>query len=253
MDDRLKKLEELYADKSRHSQYQVLATSLENRIRYEKPPKPKYEKERWKYISDNVDMSGKTVLDIGANTGFFTFECCKDFRPRRVDCYEGNVKLARFMELATEVLELQDVVKVHPEYFLFDGIGKFWDVVFFLNVIHHIGFDFEKDVQIDKVKDKIIEHINTMARYSKLMVFSMGYNWYGDIARCLFEHGTKREMEDYVIQGTRNYWEIDKIGIAVKEGNTFKYSDINEANNVRVDAYGEFLNRPLFIMKSKLL
>ena len=40
--------------------------------------------------------------------------------------------------------------------------------------------------------------------------------------------------------------------MAQKKDAEIEYEDINEENNVRKDSLGEFLNRPLFIMKSKV-
>lgn len=250
---KIERLEQLYKNKSRHSQYQILASNVEPLFSYEKPKKSKYEKERWDYIISNVNVEGMRILDIGGNTGFFTFESCNNRRPKAVDFYEGNKEHAEFVELASSILELDGVIKVYPEYFLFDKQNEVWDIVYFLNVIHHIGFDFEKDVTVDTVKNRMLEHINEMAKYSKRMVFQMGFNWYGNIDKCLFEHGTKKDVEDYIISGTKNYWRVEKIGIAEKVGNNFVYKDMNEENNMRVDSYGEFLNRPLFIMKSCII
>lgn len=249
----IEKLEQLYKKKSRHSQYQILASNVEPLLVYEKPPKSKFEKERWDYIISHINVDGMKVLDIGGNTGFFTFESCNNRKPKSVDYYEGNREHAEFVDLASRILGLDDIIKVHPEYFLFGEQNEVWDVVYFLNVIHHIGFDFEQDVTIDTVKTKMLEHINEMAKYSKTMVFQMGFNWYGNIDKCLFEYGTKKEVEDYIISGTKDNWIVEKIGIVEKVGGSFMYKDMNERNNVRIDSYGEFLNRPLFIMKSRIV
>lgn len=252
MNSKIEKLEKLYANKSRHSQYQILASNIEHLVNYKKPEKSKYEKERLEYILSNVELKGKKILDIGGNTGYFTFESSKK-NPKSVDYYEGNTEHAEFVKLASEIIGLSDIIKVNPEYFLFKKQTEVWDVVFFLNVIHHIGFDFEKDITSMTVREKMLEHINSMAEYSKVMIFQMGFNWYGNIQKCLFEHGTKEEMEDYLQEGTKNYWEIEHIGIPMKRNGQIVYEDRTKENNIRIDEYGEFLNRPLFIMKSKLL
>lgn len=253
MDFKLKKLVELYNHKSRHSQYQCIPPSVENFIKCEKPLKSKYEYERLEYINSNVDLNGKTILDIGGNTGYFTIESLKKQEPIKIDYYEGNKEHAEFVKLSSDVLGLSDKIHVHDEYFDFNNrTNDVWDVVYFLNVIHHIGFDFEKDVNISDVKDKMILHINNMSKYCRILVFQMGFNWYGNIDKCLFANGTKKEMEDYILNGTKDYWELLKIGIAEKKDNgLYKYFDMNNNNNKRMDEYGEFLNRPIFIMRSK--
>jgi hypothetical protein len=43
------------------------------------------------------------------------------------------------------------------------------------------------------------------------------------------------------------------LGIAEKRGNAIVFSDLSESNLARNDALGEFLNRPIFILRSKHL
>lgn len=252
MELKRKQLRELYEKKSSILQYQSFHSSIQEYVDYKAPKKSRYESERCEYILKNVEIQGKHVLDIGGNAGFFTFESCKQ-NALSVDYYEGDTEYADFVSLAAEVANLSDVIKVHPEYFLFGDQSEIWDITFFLNVIHHIGFVFEKEVTEDEVKRKMLEHINEMAKYTKTMVFQMGYNWYGDAEKCLFTQGTKKEMEDYIRNGTADFWTIKKVGIPEKTDAHVVYVDMNETNNMRIDEYGEFLNRPLFIMESKLL
>lgn len=44
----------------------------------------------------------------------------------------------------------------------------------------------------------------------------MGSNWKGDSKECLFENGTKAEMEQFLKEGTKDYWNILFIGIVGK-------------------------------------
>ena len=67
----------------------------------------------------------------------------------------------------------------------------------------------------------------------------------------LFENGTKKELIDYILSGTKNDWEINYIGIAQSFQQKIQYCDLNDINIERNDDLGEFLNRPIFIMKSK--
>lgn len=246
-----KQLRELYEKKSSILQYQSFHPRIQAYVNYKVPQKSRYESERCDYITKNIDIKGKKILDIGGNAGYFTFESCAQ-NAVSVDYYEGDKEYAEFVSLAAEVAELSDIITVHPEYFLFGEQTKTWDIIFFLNVIHHIGFVFEKEVTEKEVKKIMMERINEMAKYTKVMVFQMGYNWYGDAKKCLFENGTKKEMEEYIRNGTSEFWTIKKVGIPEKAGDDFVYLDMNECNNMRIDEYGEFLNRPLFIMESKI-
>jgi hypothetical protein len=66
----------------------------------------------------------------------------------------------------------------------------------------------------------------------------------------LFANGTKRELIDFVRTGIDGIWDIEKIAVAEKNTKIY-YTDLNENNIERNDSLGEFLNRPLFILKSK--
>ena len=92
-----------------------------------------------------------------------------------------------------------------------------------------------------------------MVYTAHLMAFQMGFNWCGDKNKCLFEKGEKRELEEFIETNTSDYWDILNIGIAEKNNGRVKYSMLNETNNHRIDELGEFLNRPLFIMQSKII
>lgn len=249
-EEKLKKLKELYLEKGRHSQYQLLASNLQELVGEVVPSKPKYEVERLNYIKNNLDFKDKNVLEIGGNTGYFTLEAY-NMGAKNIDFYEGNAAHSEFVKLAIEVLEAEDRINIYPEYYIFDRVEGRYDIIIFLNVLHHLGYDFEKGVSINDAKEKMISCVNSLAYISEYMVFQMGFNWCGNIEQCLFENGTKKEVEEYIEKGTEGYWSVEKIGIPVKNNNEVIYLDVCPENNKRDDTLGEFLNRPLFIMKSK--
>ena len=82
------------------------------------------------------------------------------------------------------------------------------------------------------------------------MVLQLGFNWKGKRDFGLFEKGTKREIINFVKKETSKNWNIIDIGIAEKKDNRIKYYDLNDINIERNDSIGEFLNRPIFILKS---
>lgn len=251
MQEKKKKLEELYMTGSKHSNYQILPAILRGMIDTEELViQSRYEQERFNYIMDNVDIKGKRVLDIGGNSGFFTFETYSN-GAETVDYYEGNHVHAEFVKEAVNMLDLQQHIRVHPAYYLFDSSEKKYDIAYCLNVVHHLGDDFGTDKEIEKAKESMAGCMNQMAKVTDIMVFQMGYNWCGDSRKGLFENGTKQEMEKFLQEETKDYWEIIKTGIAVGSRNHIQYVEKNNRNNQRDDTLGEFLNRPIFIMKSK--
>ena len=66
-------------------------------------------------------------------------------------------------------------------------------------------------------------------------------------------NGTKREIIEFVEEGTKDSWVIRNIGIAESAGDNIIYNELNSKNIERQDSLGEFRNRPIFILESKLL
>jgi SAM-dependent methyltransferase len=244
---------EYYSRHSKHSNYQVLPTKLKSIIG-ESPLdiKSRHEKERLDYILNKLDVRDKSVLDIGANTGYFSFELL-EAGAKSVTCYEGNQEHAKFIELAAAALELQGAVKVVKDYYLFDNKNaEHYDIGLLLNILHHVGDDYgDRNLSVAAAKSQILEQLNSMAAVSRYMVFQLGFNWQGDTSKPLFEHGTKKEVIDFIKGGLKD-WNAMSIGIAEKNDDKIKYQELNDSNIERDDSLGEFLNRPLFILKSKV-
>ncbi len=254
MNEMLKgQLIKLYDMNSKHSNYQILASNYHGILRGDEiRTSSRYEQERWDYIKSRLTLKNQRVLDIGANTGFFTFEALNE-HAEHVDYYEGNQAHAEFVDLSARYFGLEHRISIHNEYYLFDQKNKnYFDVTLLLNVLHHLGDDYgNASINIQEAKDQILNQLNFMAYHTKRMVFQLGFNWKGNREICLFDHGTKREMIDYITKGTKNYWDMECIGIAVKtDDGKVIFEDLSEKNCERIDELGEFLNRPLFIMKS---
>ena len=81
---------------------------------------------------------------------------------------------------------------------------KSYDVVFLMNVLHHIGDDYgDSAITLKEAKENIIFQLNGMAEKTKYMVFQMGFNWKGNRDKGLFENGTKEEMVEFIKEGTK--------------------------------------------------
>ncbi|MCL1933213.1 MAG: hypothetical protein FWF53_05335 [Candidatus Azobacteroides sp.] len=248
------KLIALYAKNSKHSNYQIMPSCLaallgENEIAV----RTRYERERLNYMLKNIDVKGKNLLDIGGNTGFFSFEMI-DAGAKHVLYYEGNKVHSDFVQLAVNVLELNKKINVINDYFSFTGhsIEGYFDIVLLLNVLHHVGDDYgSMQLSIQNAKSEIIKQLNSLADKTEMLVFQLGFCWKGDRNKLLFENGTKEEMINFIKEGISSHWNIEKIGIPVKVSDKIEYEDMDDKNMIRDDSLGEFLNRPLFILKSK--
>jgi 2-polyprenyl-3-methyl-5-hydroxy-6-metoxy-1,4-benzoquinol methylase len=246
---KLKQLIEQYSATSKHSNYQILAPQLETLIPQDDlETRSRHEKERFSAIRDSIDLDGKTVLDIGGNTGYFTFEALRS--GASVTYFEGNQSHADFVATAGEILNVQHRLNVRDQYYLFDGTnqGNF-DVVFLLNVLHHVGDDYgDTKISIEKARQSIIDSLLGMTGIAQTLVFQLGFNWKGDIGQPLFEGGTKREMIDFLQEQLSDAYSFDQILVADAIDGRIVYEDVNDDNVQRRDELGEFLNRPLMIL-----
>jgi SAM-dependent methyltransferase len=249
----IEELKQLYAKQSKHSNYQKLSRRLERILDGGiTGVKSRHEEERLEYILKNLDVKDKRILDVGGNTGYFTFEFI-DNAASCVEYYEGNEAHVKFVELAAKVLNIDENIIIKARYLNFDDdlVNNRYDIVLLLNVLHHLGDDYgDKNISIGETRKKILCQLNGLSENAKKIVFQLGYNWKGNREKCLFENGTKAEMIDYIRDGTRNYWEIEKIGIAEEINGKIKYTEMCDSNLKRNDQLGEFLNRPIFILRS---
>lgn len=247
-------LKDLYNKLSKHSNYQILPSNLNYLLSSDEIYiKSRYEMERLEFIVNNITTYNQSFMDIGGNTGYFTFELINR-GAKTIHFFEGNQAHAEFVKLAMKELNLEDKVTVFSKYFDFDrssGYRKV-DIILLLNVLHHIGDDFgDKSLTIKNAKLKIIEHINTLAYWTETLVLQLGFNWKGNPQFSLFKNGTKSEMINFVSQGTCKSWEVKAIGIPEEKDGLIKYTYLNDKNIDRDNSLGEFLNRPIFILEKK--
>ncbi len=251
--DKINKLVELYEQSSKHSNYQILPRKLTSLIGEKINIKSRFENERLEFILNNVDVSGKKIIDIGGNTGFFSFELIEN-GAKQIDYFEGNKFHANFVQLAANLLGDSSKIQVNNSYLNFedDLRSNSYDIMLLLNVLHHFGDDYgDKNSLKEIAKRKILNQLNSLADKTNMLIFQLGFNWKGNRNLCLFEEGTKKELIDYILNGTKDSWVLIKIGIAEKVDAGIKYNTLNENNIQRDNSLGEFLNRPIFILKSK--
>ena len=66
-------LRRLMEMRSKHSDYQILHPHLCTLLGDQAQPVGKHEAQRQRYMAKHLPLSGLSVLDIGANTGYFSF------------------------------------------------------------------------------------------------------------------------------------------------------------------------------------
>lgn len=235
--------------RSKHSAYQVFHPGLIPILGEGSPCRGKHEAERQSVIGRLTEWKGASVLDIGANTGYFSLAAL-EAGAARVVSREGNREHAQFMRVAAKALGLEPRWTVCGCYHAFDAtVTERFEVTLCLNVLHHLGDDFGDSRQSKgQASDAMVAALNQTASTTRILWMQMGFNWKGDVRQPLFERGTKGEMIDFVRRGTEGRWRIDEV--LVLDPRSREYMPANEDNLVRYDALGEFLNRPLFRMTS---
>lgn len=242
-------LVELLKESSKHSDYQLLHPCLSELGRDNYVPAGKKEVERQSYMERNSFFSGRKVLDIGANTGYFSFGALQA-GASHVTVIEGNTQHAIFIAEAAKHLGIERKLDVRACYFDFSAQeSKKFDVILCLNVLHHLGDDFG-DCRLE-LKDAISEMVRAfrdLAGNGNWMWFQLGFNWKGNKEKPLFREGLKAELIEFVGGMCKDFWSIEKV--AVYDPATRGYEDLSERLLARYDDLGEFLNRPLFLLHS---
>lgn len=97
-----------------------------------------YPSNKWERFASSMprDLSGKTVLDVGCNGGFYSIEMKKRGASRvlGIDFDEYYLRQARF---AAEVLGLDIEYRQMSVYEVAD-IGEKFDIVLFMGVLYHL-------------------------------------------------------------------------------------------------------------------
>jgi hypothetical protein len=246
------KLAQLVSKTSKHSSYQLLHPNLATLIQNTNyRPSGKWEQERQEYMNKHQSMADLRILDIGANTGYFSFAAI-DSGAQSLVCQEGNLEHAKFISLASICLGIEDKIEVRPNYYDFletNSEKECYDLVLCLNVLHHLGDDFGSlSLNLNSAKDEMIGALNRLANNTHYCWMQLGFNWKGNPLHPLFSNGTKNELIDFIRQGIQGNWAIERI--AVFDPIKKHYEDASESNLHRFDFLGEFLNRPLFLLRS---
>ena len=92
--------------------------------------------------------------------------------------------------------------------------------------------------------------LRSMAATTDILVFQMGFCWKGNRNLGLFENGTKREVIDFVIEHSNDTYQLEHIGVPVMRAEKVIYEELDEENVNRDDSLGEFLNRPIFVLRT---
>lgn len=246
-------LKEIYFRNSKHANYQLVHPMVAQLLGgISDLPAGKLEMERQAYFDRSLPLRGAKVLDIGSNTGYFSFGALQS-GAHHVTCYEGNQAHATFVSECAERVGLAARMQMNACYFDFTApVIEAYDITFCLNVLHHLGDDFgDRSLGMDAARTQMLEGLHHMASLTRVLVLQLGFNWKGDVRYPLFEGGEKAALINFVTQGISDRWSIEEV--TVPDPVTRAYGPISENSLPRNNAIGEFMNRPLFKMRSRVL
>lgn len=244
-------LQALYRETSKHSNYQLVHPMLAAAFgSAEQLPAGKRETERQRYFESVLHLDGQRVLDIGANTGYFSFAALAS-GATSVVCYEGNPQHAQFIEAGALALGLGERLKVQARYYDFSANEEEQaDITYCLNVLHHLGDDFgDPTLTLAQARLRMLQCLNRLSAVTGTLVLQLGFNWKGDIRFPLFEGGQKAALIDFVRHGIDRTWALEAV--VVPNPQSLAYEPVSLANIARNDALGEFMNRPIFVLRSR--
>lgn len=178
-------LRELYAETSKHGQYQTIPDRLAALlgIQFEVNEEWRGDRPRYPLIKEFIQESAcRSVLDVGANTGFFALSLAGDLPHLSVKACELNKTHARIIELLARVGGYQVAVTDQPADLAHAGGFGLHDCALHLNILHHAGHDFDaihvKDR--DAYRSYAVAYLQAFRGTARRMVYQMGYNWKGD-------------------------------------------------------------------------
>lgn len=239
----------LLATYSKHSAYQEIYPPL---LRHLNAPlqSGKYEAARWDYMKNRTNWADSNVIDIGANTGYFSMAAIES-HANEVVAVEGNDVHAKFIIAATELMEWQSRLYVENRYFEFEDVGRAYDIGICFNVLHHIGDDFgDPSLNVEEAKKGIEMRLQNLSKRVYQCWFQLGFNWKGDPNAPLFTRGLKSELIDFIQEACSGFWLIEEL--AIYDPAKGSYEPADKVLLQRFNDVGEFLNRPLFLLESKV-
>jgi len=108
---------------------------------------------KWRRFADAIpaDLSGKTVLDIGCNAGFYSLEMKRRGAARvlAIDYDEGYLRQARFAAKVTGL----DIELAQLSVYDVGALGERFDLVLFLGVLYHLRHPL---LALDLIREHVV-------------------------------------------------------------------------------------------------
>lgn len=266
-------LQSLYDEISKHGQYQALPEFMRNDLALESDRYKHFKlcDQRLNFMYDCGVLDGmSSMVEVGANIGFFALSIAKKLPEMAVHTIEAN---NTFCEISRQIAGQYGLnnVKVSDAFFPFldAGAQPAADLGVIYNVVHHGGAEYDQE-ECETKEDWFAYMSRVMAALSgnyKRMVIQIGYNWGGNREQPLHSvtdpTGFTLKLADIFHQSG---WSVSTLGVPVQAGDSYDYDALdlsgmteNETSsaieeNVQLEAckdftLSEFFRRPIFVLE----
>jgi hypothetical protein len=271
----LAKLDSLYHDQTKHAVYQDVPDFVREALGYAVATNEQWRGvgSRWEYMRTHLDFTHERVLDVGANTGFFTLSLAKAHPTAVCTALEGNSNHAEFIQEVAAHFNLHNV-RILRQYLDFASLEQLglYDTVLLNNVLHHAGVDFDRGLVQTRQKlfDYLVDYLGKLKNHCRRLVFQMGYNWGGnkqqpvvaladDPGKCLYVSRALRQAGwnlaalalPYRIDGRMPVEHRDAPKDVVDAANAgdevLLRKRIEQTLDPAVPEFSEFYRRPIFV------
>lgn len=268
------KLAKFYNDDSKHSRYQNIPDFVKAETGYEEDLDELWrsDRPRYQYLLDVFkEMEFNSLLDVGANTGFFTLSFAKKFLDKKFTALELNPNHLEFISIIKDHYQIDNLSTLNQplDSTTLAEMPKA-DVILLFNVLHHAGADFDKELvpSLDKYEDYVTNYLAEVSKNCKYLVYQMGYNWGGNKKTPIIglnDDAGKVEFTERILRNGN--WKINRVAYSRLNKEIQKYyyyeQDADFLGKMNDTAYlesvldkeelqsqSEFYRRPIFICES---
>ncbi len=214
-------LKERYAELSKHAHYQTVPEVLAEKlgIQFEVNEEWRGDRPRYPLILDYARKHQvRKILDVGANTGFFSLSLAADIEDAAITACELNKTHAEIIQLFTELGGYANISVTDRPADLknVDSFGLF-DLALHLNILHHAGHDFDREHVPDRdaFMAYAVDYLTRFGTTTRRMVFQMGYNWGGDKTVPLVGRDDQAGKIKFTVELLqRSGWDIEQVALA---------------------------------------
>lgn len=229
----------LWHSTGKHGVYQQLPDFLTEDFGVRAPVDERWRGDRTRldYLRTRLNFEGLRVVDIGANTGYFSLTLARDLGAQ-VTAIEPDPANRDFLREVARQYGLSNMA-VSDEAVTQATVGHLpaTDLVLLLNVLHHAGADFDGALVADRsdMPGYLTRYLRALSATTKGMVFQLGYNWHGNKATPLVPVREPLAMLAYLQPiFEASGWEVDHVALRFDVDDARMVELIHEGGHTRL-------------------